>query len=107
MLETYENIKRLRKLNKWTQEELAARMGYSDRSAIAKIETGNVDIPQSKIIEFAKVFGVEPGDLMGSDGITPEEFSPEDRELLNRYHNASPEDRAIVDLALKRNQQKP
>ena len=65
MLKLYENIKSLRKENGWSQEELAKRMGYTDRSSIAKIESGKVDLSQSKIVEFAKVFDVEPGDLMG------------------------------------------
>lgn len=67
MLELYENIKRLRKQNKWSQTELAKRAGYTDRSSIAKIEKGEVDLPQSKILTFAKVFGVAPGELMGWD----------------------------------------
>jgi len=67
MLKLYENIRALRRHNKWTQEELAARMGYTDRSTIAKIENGKVDLPQTKIVEFAKVFNVSPGELMGWD----------------------------------------
>ena len=65
MLPLYKNIKKLRKENKWTQEDLSSRMGYTDRSMIAKIEAGKVDLSQSKILEFANVFGVLPGDLMG------------------------------------------
>lgn len=65
MIKLYENIRNLRKENQWTQEELAQKMGYTDRSMIAKIESGKVDLSQSKIIEFAKIFNVDPGDLMG------------------------------------------
>lgn len=65
MLKLYENIKTLRKENGWSQDELAKKMGYTDRSSIAKIESGKVDLSQSKIMEFARVFGVEPGNLMG------------------------------------------
>lgn len=65
MIKLYENIRNLRKQNQWTQEELAKKMGYTDRSMIAKIEAGKVDLSQSKILEFARVFDVEPGDLMG------------------------------------------
>jgi len=67
MIKLYENIKYYRKLNNWSQEELAKKMGYTDRSMIAKIESGKVDLAQSKIIDFANVFGIEPGDLMGWD----------------------------------------
>ena len=79
MIKLYKNIYDLRKKNGWTQEELAKKMGYTDRSMIAKIESGKVDLSQSKIIEFARIFDVEPGDLMGWD--EPETFdTPEDFE---------------------------
>jgi len=65
MLKLYENIKFYRKKNGMTQEDLAKRAGYTDRSSIAKIERGVVDLPQSKISQFAEIFGVSSGDLMG------------------------------------------
>ena len=68
MLELYKNIKLHRKRLKMTQEELAARAGYTDRSSIAKIEKGVVDLPQSKIEQFANIFGIAASDLMGWDG---------------------------------------
>ena len=92
MLELYENIRKLRKLNNWTQEELAVRMGYTDRSTIAKIESGKVDISQSKILEFARLFGVEAGELMGSDGIidTEIEQTARNREFVELFANSDP-----------------
>lgn len=72
MLTLYSNIKRLRKSKGWSQDELAKKAGYTDRSSIAKIESGKFDLPQSKILLFAKIFGVEPGALMGLDGIAPQ-----------------------------------
>lgn len=67
MIKLYSNIKELRKQNSWSQEELAKRMGYTDRSMIAKIESGVVDLAESKIMAFAKVFDVSPWALMGLD----------------------------------------
>lgn len=61
----YINIRNRRKELGMNQEALAAKMGYTNRSSIAKIENGSVDIPQSKIIQFAKVLETTPGDLMG------------------------------------------
>ena len=123
MLKLYENIKELRKENNWTQDDLAKRLGYTDRSSIAKIEAGKVDLSQSKIIEFANVFGVEPGDLMGWDikgAIDAYIQSDRDRavildsmvknleqkqekaaELYSLYEKASPEVRSAVELLLK------
>ena len=65
MLKLYENIKKFRLERKMTQDELAYRAGYNDRSSIAKIESGRVDLSQSKIKQFAEIFGVTPGCLMG------------------------------------------
>ena len=75
MLELYKNIRKYRKQMGLTQEELAKRIGYTDRSSIAKIEKGSVDLPQSKITQIAKVFGISSKDLMGNDGIDVEPFS--------------------------------
>ncbi|WP_322631237.1 XRE family transcriptional regulator [Aedoeadaptatus coxii] len=65
MLDLYKNIKSLRLSKELSQEQLAAMTGYKDRTSIAKIEAGKVDLSQSKIIEFAKALGVSPSYLMG------------------------------------------
>ncbi|MZT11253.1 MULTISPECIES: LexA family transcriptional regulator [Catenibacterium] len=67
MLELYKNIKRRRQQLKMTQTDLALKMGYADKSMIAKIEKGNVDLPQSKILAFANALETTPGELMGWD----------------------------------------
>ena len=64
-METYENIKYFREKRGMSQEELAIMVGYKDRSSIAKIESGRVDLSQSKIAAFAKALGVSPARLMG------------------------------------------
>jgi transcriptional regulator with XRE-family HTH domain len=74
MLKLYENIRSLRLEKRMTQDELARRAGYTDRSSIAKIERGVVDLPQSKIKQFADIFGVTPGHLMGWDDSSPEDL---------------------------------
>lgn len=65
MLKLYENIKRLRLERGMTQDDLARRAGYTDRSSIAKIERGLVDLSQTKIKQFADIFGVSQSTLMG------------------------------------------
>lgn len=67
MLELYKNIKRRRQQLKMTQTDLALKMGYADKSMIAKIEKGNVDLPQSKVLAFANALETTPGELMGWD----------------------------------------
>lgn len=48
-----------------SQEELAKKAGYTSRSSIAKIELGEVDLPQSKIISIADALYVDVGYIMG------------------------------------------
>jgi repressor LexA len=61
----YERIKKRREKLGMTQEELASKMGYKSRSSINKIELGKSDIPQSKIVAFAKALNTTPSYLMG------------------------------------------
>ena len=81
MLKLYENIRLYRKQAKLTQDELARRAGYTDRSSIAKIEKGLVDLSQTKIKQFADIFGVTPSTLMGWD----EEIEKNPVEMAERH----------------------
>ncbi len=67
MLDLYKNIKERRLALKMSQDMLAELTGYKDRSSIAKIEKGEVDISESKIREFAKALRTTPQELMGWD----------------------------------------
>lgn len=49
----------------WSQRDLAAKMGYNNNSTITRIESGKVDIPQSRIMQFADVLNVSVAYLMG------------------------------------------
>lgn len=88
MLELYKNIKRLRKEKKMSQEKLAELTGYTDRSSIAKIEKGEVNISQSKIMLFAEALGVSAGALMGNDGVV--EHDGETEDFISGFQSLSP-----------------
>jgi len=60
-----ERIKARRLSLGWSQRDLAARMGYKNHSAVARAEAGTVDLPQSKVEQFAQVLEVTTGYLMG------------------------------------------
>lgn len=62
-----QNIRAYRERLGMSQEELAKRLGYKDRSTIAKIESNVNDITQSKIVAIAKVLNTTPAALMGWD----------------------------------------
>ena len=48
----------------WSLRELANRMGYANQSTISRIESGVIDIPQSKVVKFAEVMGTTVAFLM-------------------------------------------
>ena len=70
MLELYENIRARRIALNMTQQELAKKLGYKSTSTIAKIESGENDIPQAKIAAFAAALDTTPAELMGLKIIT-------------------------------------
>ena len=65
MEEVYKNIKKRRLELGMTQSELARRSGYENRSSIARIERGDTNLPQSKIVDIARALKVTPSYLMG------------------------------------------
>ena len=58
-------IRQIRKSKNMTQQNLADALGYSDRSTIAKIETGKTDITQSLVKRIADALCVSPLDILG------------------------------------------
>ena len=85
----YSNIKQRRKELHLTQQELARRMGY-ERSSIAKIEKGLVDLPLSKMHEFADELSLSLNELLGLEAtrdidILYDSLSANGREEWMRY----------------------
>lgn len=92
MLDLYKNIKKYRKQLGITQQDLALKAGYKDKSMIAKIEKGLIDLPQSKITIFAQIFQISEGELMGwsedKDNDIPEFIYTFD-EMITKEHSYS------------------
>lgn len=63
----YERIRSRRIELGLTVEDLANKMGYKDKSSISKIENGKADIPQSKVLAFARALNTTTAYLMGID----------------------------------------
>ena len=78
MLELHENIRARRVALNMTQQELAKKLGYKSTSTIAKIESGENDIPQAKIAAFAAALDTTPAELMGLQIITIGPDEPDD-----------------------------
>jgi len=64
-MHTGEIIRTLREKQGLSQESLAARLGYKDRSSIAKIESGKVNLSQTKLEQLSALFRVSVPHLMG------------------------------------------
>ena len=86
----YDRIKEYRKKLGLTQKELAAKLGYESQSIVAKIESGHVDLPQSRMIAFSNALGVSPGELMGIVG-SSHNLSDSEIELLQLFRACSRE----------------
>lgn len=62
------NIKKRRFELRMSQQELADAMGYKTRSTIAKIESGENDVSQKKLLRFAQVLDTTPEALITGFG---------------------------------------
>lgn len=49
----------------WTLDELAAKVGYSDKSTLSRVENGKTDMPLKKLDKIAQVLDVTPAYLIG------------------------------------------
>lgn len=68
---TSDRIRKLREERGLSQETLAAMVGYTNRSSIAKVEKGKVDLSETKLAAFAKALNVTPAFLLGVDESSP------------------------------------
>lgn len=85
LLDVGGKIRECREALGMTQDELAEKAGYKSRSSINKIERGGNNLPQSKIVLFAKILQTTPAYLMGWED---EEKNPpielNEREILKK-----------------------
>lgn len=85
-----EKIKLRRKELRWSQRDLAEKMGYN-HSTITRIETGKIDIPQSRILQFAEVLNTDIAYLMDWN---------EENEKLADHSELSEKRQALIDFAM-------
>lgn len=65
-METYEKIRMMRELNKWSQEEMAERLDMS-AGGYAKIERGESQLNIARLEQIAKIFNINILELIKSD----------------------------------------
>lgn len=56
-------VKRYREAKMMTQEDLAIKLGFKNKSSIARIENGSVKMARNKILDFANVLGINLQEL--------------------------------------------
>lgn len=99
----YERIRHRREQLDMSQEELASKIGYKDRTAVSKMENGQRQIKQSMIVKLAAALDTTPSYLMGWDK-EDDDATLSDR-LLTRYRELDDLDQAMVRRLLKCDEQ--
>ena len=89
-----QNIRFYRERLRLSQEDLAKRLGYKDRSTIAKIENNVNDLTQSKIIAIAEALDTTPAALMGWE--VPSSNATEHTQEVTNIPSNSSNDNIIV-----------
>lgn len=105
MADIGKRIKNRRKELGITQEELAQKLGYKNKSTIAKIENGTNDIVQSKVVEFAKALDTTVAALMGWDDTEPEQeqhyYLDDDAREMAEFMFTNPDYKVLFDASRK------
>ena len=96
MEEVYKNIRKRRLELGMTQSELARLAGYENRSSIARIERGDHDLPQSKIIDIANALRTTPSYLMGWEDEEVAELTAMQEEAMAKFLMLSQEHQLVV-----------
>lgn len=86
-------LKQLRKSKGITQDDLAKALGYSDRSAISRIENDSFDLTQDKIKQYADFFNVSVLDILG---VRDEQPSNSESDLLSMFRQLNDQGKAMA-----------
>lgn len=97
MSTTGERIKNRRLELGMTQDDLAKKAGYTSRSTIAKLESGDRNLSQPQIKALADALKTTPSYIMGWED---SEYSTKAEELIAVYQSLSQEDQKLVDNLL-------
>ena len=79
-----ERIKKVRKRNGYTQEELSEKLLIGDRIKISRIENGKQSMTANELIKFCSFFNIGLDVLINDDKLNSEEYLIlSDRYLIN------------------------
>ena len=105
MVISMNRVKELLDEKQMKQLTLAGMLGTSQQT-ISRYVRGDRDLDTPTIRHLCEIFSCTSDYLLGISSRREPEISAEDAELLAAYHAASPEIRAIVDMALDPYRQK-
>ena len=97
MEELYKRIKKRRTELGMSQEELARRAGYTSRSTIARIEHGEINLPQSKVIDIAQALRVTPSYLMGWEDEEVAIITARQEETIEKFFFLTENNQILID----------
>ena len=93
-----EKIKQYRKEKGLSQDDLAQSLGYKSRSSINKIEHGIYDLPLQKMMDMAKVLGVDVAVLFADEQFIIENKEEDEAlELARKIQRLDAYRRALVE----------
>ena len=67
-------IKNLRKINGYTQEEIAEKLDIGDRIKISRIENGKQSMTANEMIIFCKLLNISLDSLINNENLSSEDF---------------------------------
>lgn len=97
-------IRELRLQKGWRQEDLAVLM-HTKQQTVARYETEKLGIDAETICQLCDIFGCTADYLLCRSSSPAPVIAAEDAAVLDAYHAAPQEIRAIVDTALAPYQQ--
>ena len=97
-----EKIKMVRESKGMSQEELAIKMGYKDRSSISKIEKNNDDnIAMDTVQKAAEILNCSPLYLMGWEEKDASQDTSRLAAFTELYSSLTDEQKTLIDNMLK------
>ena len=67
-------IKNLRKINGYTQEEIAEKLDIGDRIKISRIENGKQSMTANEMIKFCKLLNISLDSLINNENLSSGDF---------------------------------
>ena len=92
-MDTGAKIKQKRLALGMSQREFSQKVGYTDHSIVTRIESGQVDLPLSKLKKIAGVLGVSIPWLLGMEEENKTTIPTDMEEMADLWNEANEDER--------------